>query len=379
MLKGPPCCVRAGFESGATAPFFMPRALPIEFSLELTPRTRVDVIDVRGEVSSRYGDALSAYPRALCCSFHTTAGYLDQSVAARLNQGPDGVMPYIDVFRTMFPEGAGYEHDKIERRMELSAAERPVEPLNADSHLAVMAGALRSCVSYLNRPGEPMSFIDLDGVHAGRPRTWRTSVIGYCAEETIAQTRLIVPVSGHSVESVNLKDPNLGVYQQCAELIRHHGVTKGRIRLSLAPGEKHAGLTVNEYETLLMRHDLSEVLRDPLRFMAEKAGHMLGNPRAIPAKTLDYAKYDLVRVFNRLVDALGLRESRVENVLSLAIAMPASRFLRMKRSVSLLVSDRDHSGQGAIIEGKYQSPILVQWQRGTRQARVLDVTLTRFI
>ncbi len=90
-----------------------------------------------------------------------------------------------------------------------------------------------------------------------------------------------------------------------------------------------------------MRHDLSEVLRDPLRFMAEKAGHMLGNPRAIPAKTLDYAKYDLVRVFNQLLDALGLHESMVESVLSRAIAMPASRFLRMKRSVSLFVSDRE--------------------------------------
>jgi thiamine phosphate synthase YjbQ (UPF0047 family) len=352
---------------------------PVEFMLELTPRARVDVIDVRAEVSSRYGDALIAYPRALCCSFHTTAGYLDQSVAARLNQSPDGVMPYIDVFRTMFPEGAGYEHDKIERRTELSPAQRPVEPLNADSHLAFMAGALRTCVAYLNRPGEPMSFIDLDGVHAGRPRTRRTSVIGYSHEETVATARVVVPVSGHSVESVNLKDPSLGVYAQCAELVRQHGVTKGRIRLSLAPGERHAGLTVNEYETLLMRHDLGEVLRDPLRFMAEKAGHMLGNPRAIPARTLDYAKYDLVRVFNRLVDALGLRESRVENILSRAIAMPASRFLRMKRSVSLLVSDRDHTGHGTIVEGTYQSPILVQWHRGARQARVLDVTVTRFM
>jgi thiamine phosphate synthase YjbQ (UPF0047 family) len=368
----------AGSESGASAPFFMPRPLPLEFALELIPRARVDVIDVRGEVSSRYGDALSAYPRALCCSFHTTAGYLDQGVAARLNQGPDGVMPYIDVFRTMFPEGAGYEHDKIERRTELSPAQRPIEPLNADSHLAFMAGALRTCVSYQNRPGEPMSFIDLDGVHAGRARTRRTSVIGYSAEETVAQARLTVPVS-HSIESVNLKDPRLGVYEQCAALVREHGVTTGRIRIALAPGERHAGLTVNEYETLLMRHDLSEVLRDPLRFMAEKAGHMLGNPRAIPAKTLDYAKYDLVRVFNRLVDALGLRESRVENVLARAIAMPASRFLRMKRSVSVLVSDRNHAGQGAIVEGTYQSPILVQWHRGARQSRVLDVTLTRFI
>src|SRR3954471_12913151 len=370
--------VRLVMSFGAAAPSLMP-ATPVEFSLELTPRARVDVFDVRGEVSTHYGDALDEYPRALCCSFHTTAGYLDQGVAARLNQGPDGVMPYIDVFRTMFPEGAGDEHDKIELRTELSPAQRPFEPLNADSHLAFMAGALRTCVSYQNRPGEPMSFIDLDGVHAGRPRTRHTTVLGYSAEETVAQARIIVPVSGHSVESVNLKDPHLGVYRQVADLVRQYGVAKGRVRLSLAPGERHAGLTVNEYETLLMRHDLSEVLRDPLRFMAEKAGHMLGNPRAIPAKTLDYAKYDLVRVFNQLLDALGLHESMLESVVSRAIAMPASRFLRMKRSVSLFVSDHGDASRGAIVEGTYQSPILVQWHRGARQDRVLDVTLTRFV
>jgi thiamine phosphate synthase YjbQ (UPF0047 family) len=352
---------------------------PVELIVEFRPRARVDVIDVRREVSDRYADALDTYPRALCYSFHTTAGFLDQSVAARLHQSPAGVMPYINFFRTMFPEGAGYEHDKMDRRTELSDAQRPVEPLNADSHLAFMAGALRTCVSYRNRCGEPMSFIDLDGVHAGRPRLRRTSVIGYSAEQPVAQTRVIVPVSGHSVESVNLKDPQLGVYEHCAELVARHGVTKGRIRLALAPGERHAGLTVNEYETLLMRHDLSEVLRDPLRFMAEKAGHMLGNPRAIPSRTLDYAKYDLVRVFNQLVDALGLRESFVESVLSRAIAMPAARFLRMKRSVSLLVSDCHAPGKGAIVEGTYQSPILVQWHRGSQYSRALDVTLTRFV
>src|SRR4051795_13326966 len=98
---------------------------PVEFDLELTPRARVDVIDVRRLVTQQFGDALDEYPRALCCSFHTTAGYLDQGVAARLNQSPAGVMPYIDLFRTMFPEGAGYEHDKIERRTELSAEQRP--------------------------------------------------------------------------------------------------------------------------------------------------------------------------------------------------------------------------------------------------------------
>jgi hypothetical protein len=352
---------------------------PAEFTLEITPRTRVDVIDVRRLVSARYGDALDPYPRALCCSFHTTAGYLDQSLVSRLQNSRGGVMSYIDVFRTMFPEGAGYEHDKMERRTELTEAQKPEEPQNADSHLAFMAGALRTCVTYKNRPNEPVCFIDLDGVHAGRPRRRVTSVIGYSREETVAQTRLVVPVSGHPVDSVNLKAPHLGIYEHCRELVAQHGVNTGRIRLTLAPGERHAGLTVNEYETLLMRHDLSEVLRDPLRFMAEKAGHILGNPRAIPARTLDYAKYDFVRVFNQLVDALGLRESLVESVLSRAIAMPASRFLRMKRAVSLLVSDRKTPGTGAIIEGTYQSPILVQWHRGPKPSRVLDVTLTRFV
>ena len=354
-------------------------AIPREFTLELSPRARVDVIDVRRVMAARHGDVLDAYPRALCCSFHTTAGYLDQSVAWRLNQSRAGVMPYIDLFRTMFPEGAGYEHDKLDRRTELTEAQKPVEPMNADSHLAIMAGALRSCVTYRNRPGEPVCFVDLDGVHAGRPRRRSTTVLGYSREEQVAQERLTVRVSGHAVDSVNLKDPQLGIYEQVASLVAAHGVTKGRIRLTLAPGERHAGLTVNEYETLLMRHDLREVLRDPLRFMAEKAGHILGNPRAIPARTLDYAKYDLVRVFNQLVDALGLGESMVESILSRAIAMPASRFLRMKRSVSLLVSDRVNPGVGAIVEGTYQSPILVQWQRGGRQSRTLDVTLTRFV
>jgi thiamine phosphate synthase YjbQ (UPF0047 family) len=352
---------------------------PLELTLELTPRARVDVIDVRRAISSRFGDALDEYPRALCSSFHTTAGYLDPGVASRLNQGRDGVMPYIEVFRTMFPEGAGYEHDKLERRTELSEDQKPVEPQNADSHLAVMAGALRTCVAYQNRPGAPVSFIDLDGVHDGRARRRLTSVLGYRVEEPVAHARLTIPVSRHPVDSVNLKNPRFGIYAQCAEMVARHGVAKGRLRVALAPGERHAGLTVNEYETLLMRHDLSEVLRDPLRYMAEKAGHMLGNPRAIPAKTLDYAKYDLVRVFNRLVDALGLRESMVETVLAKAIAMPAARFLRMKRSVSLLVSDRDVPGQGAIIEGTYQSPILVQWHRGAKPVRTLDVTLTRFV
>src|SRR5215213_10275845 len=199
---------------------------PLELTLELTPRARVDVIDVRDALSTQFGNVLEVYPRTLCCSFHTTAGYLDPGVATRLNQSRAGVMPYIEVFRTMFPEGAGYEHDKMERRTELTEAQRPVEPPNADSHLAFMAGALRTCVAYQNRLGEPVSFIDLDGVHAGRSRRRFTSVLGYSVEEPVAQLRLTVPVSGHAVDSVNLKNPQFAIYQQCTELVRAYGVTK---------------------------------------------------------------------------------------------------------------------------------------------------------
>ena len=147
----------------------------------------------------------------------------------------------------------------------------------------------------------------------------------------------------------------------------------------LAKAEQFASLTVNEYETLLMRYDLAEVLKNPLRFAAQKAKHAWNDPRAVPSKTIDYAKYDLVRAVNRLVDALGLAESAIERVLVQALAVPASRFLRMKRSVDLLVSDSKTPGTGRVIEGAYQAPIMVQWRRADKGERQVNVTLTRFI
>ena len=112
--------------------------------------------------------------------------------------------------------------------------------------------------------------------------------------------------------------------------------------MSLDPSERHSALTVNEYETLLMQYDLAEVLKNPLRFVAEKYRHAMANPRAVPAKTLGYAKYDLVRVLNQSLDTLGLRGSIVEKIMARTLAVPAARFFRMRRSVSLLVSDCQH-------------------------------------
>jgi hypothetical protein len=275
----------------------------------------------------------------------------------------------------LFPEGAGYEHDRLDRREDLDAHQRAVEPRNADSHLAFIASGLRPCVTHPNRPGESVHFVDLDGMVEGRPRRRLTRLIGFHAEHAVAKTRIEVPVSTHPIDSVNLKDFRLGVYDQLADFVARAGVYRGRLRIVLDPAERHSALTVNEYETLLMKHDLAEVLRNPLRFAAQQYRNVLANPRAVPAKTLGYAKYDLVRVLNQGLDTLGLRGSIVERLLARTLAVPAARFLRMRRSVSLLVSEREDGSVG-LIEGTYQSPILVQWERAPRQTRVLDVTLT---
>ena len=351
---------------------------PVEVSLEISPQARVDLVDVRQRIVDTHGELLGPFPRALYSSFHTTAGYLDQSLATRLNRQRNGLTPYLTFFRNVFPEGAGYKHDELHLRKELSEAQRRVEPPNADSHLAFISAGLRSCVTYRGRGGEPVYFIDLDGVYKGRPRQRVTTVLGFSTEEAVARDRVAVPMSAHPVESVSLKDPRFGIYERCRELIKRHGVTKGRIQLALGPGEDQAGLTVNEYETLLMRHDLAEVLRDPLRFMAEKSRHLLADPRSIPNKTIDYAKYDMVRVFNELVDTLRLSDSVVEQIISRFFGAPARHFLRMKRSVSLPISDRETPGTGHLAQGQYQSPILVQWRRAEPRTRLVDISLTRF-
>jgi thiamine phosphate synthase YjbQ (UPF0047 family) len=351
-------------------------ATPVEVTLELTPRARFDIIDVRERLRAAHGNLLDVYPRHLYHSFHTTAGYLEQSLAARLTRERETVAPYVEVFRAMFPEGAGYEHDQLDRRDDLTTEERAIEPRNADSHLTFMAAGLSTCVSYVNRPQEPVCFVDLDGITDGRPRRRLTSIVGFTRETAVAKVRIGVPVSNHPVDSVNLKDPKLGIYEQIIDLVNAHGVTSGRVRLELAGGERQAGLTVNEYETLLMRHDLAHVLRNPFRFAAEKGRHMWTNPRSIPSKALDYAKYDMVRALNQVLDATGLRESLLERLFARAIAVPAGRFLRMKRAVNLRV--RESGGHGVIADGRYQSPILVQWHRADARVREIEATVTRF-
>jgi hypothetical protein len=259
----------------------------------------------------------------------------------------------------------------------LSEEQKLAEPRNADAHLTFIGSGLTNCVTYPTRPGLPVYFIDLDGLNGQERRQRQTTVLGFNQETVAGRFVFPIPVSNHPVDSVNLKNERLGFFEELQFLVEKYDIAKGRINLALERSERDAGLTVNEYETLLMKHDLLEVLRNPVRFAAEKGRHMIRDPRAIPVKAKGYAKYDLVQVVNELVDTLGLNESILERIIDKFLALPASRFLRMKRSVSLLVSDQGRANP-EIVEGTYQSPILVQWRKASSQTRRITASFVRF-
>lgn len=348
-----------------------------EIRLNLEPARRFETIDITRDVALEGGGILERHLKSLYSSFHTTAGYLEPTVSRRLRARGDRMHGLFQVFRTLFPANAAYSHDQLHLRTELSEAQREVEPRNGDSHLTFIGSGMRNCITSLNRPDTPVYFIELDGVNAATRRRRTTAVLGYDEEDVVERIPVRVPVSRHPIDSVNLAEPRLGIVDLVNERLASAGIEKGRVDLALATGERDAGLTVNEYETLLMQHDLVEVLRDPLRFAALKGRHILDDPLAVPRKTLDYARYDFVVVMNTLMETFHLGESAVERLVAKVMAVPARRFLRSRR-VSFLASDHAGTGCAQLVRGTYQSPILVQWRPTDRQARDLQVSLVRF-
>ncbi len=350
---------------------------PAEVQLAIKPEARFQLIDVNERVRQEM-ESFEQYPKAAYCSLHTTAGYLEQGLSRRLKDNPESVSSFIGLFHNLFPPEADYQHDQLHLRDELSDAQKLVEPRNADSHLTFIGSGLENCVIYKNRPDNPVYFVELDGVNGTDARNRKTCVIGFNEERLIEKLTVEIPTSSHPMDSINLRNERLGFFNQLQEIINYYGIEKGRIDVSLKWNETNAGLTVNEYETLLMRQDLVEVLQNPMRYMARRGFNMLKDPLAIPNKAKNYAKYDLVQIVNEFLDKAGLSESLVERVLDKLLSVPASRFLRMKRSVSLLVNDTDEPGRGQIVQGQYQSPILVQWRKSDRQARKVEVSFIRF-
>jgi len=351
---------------------------PCEIQLTLIPQERFEVINVAATIREKFGDLASQYRKTLYCSLHTTAGYLDQTICSRLRNSKMHLEPFFRAFQKLFPPDAGYYHDQMQLRTELSEAQRRCEPQNADSHLTFIGAGLKNCVTYTNHPGMPVYFIDLDGKYQEVRRQRQTTILAYNDETVVHTDRLAIPVSHHSIDSINLKDPRLGFYDQVQSLLEKHDIVKGRVDIALPRKELHAGLTVNEFENLLIQKDLAEVLKDPLRYVARKGRSFLSEPLLIPEKVKYYATTDLVHIFNELMDALQVGRSVIEKIVSRVLSVPASRFLGMKRNISLLVSNGAENGKGRLVQGTYQSPILVQWRKAPERTRYLDVTITRF-
>jgi thiamine phosphate synthase YjbQ (UPF0047 family) len=347
---------------------------PTEIRLTLSPSRRFEAIDVNARIASESGDLLDRYRKTLYCSLHTTAGYLDQSLAGRMHHHHGRLAQFFDAWHTLFPQNAEYRHDQMELRSELSEEQKEVEPRNGDSHLTFIGSGMRNCVTYRNQPLAPVYFIDLDGTNGDTRRERRTTVVAYDEERLVVRESFAVPLSRHPIDSVNLADPKVGLVDRINEIVARSGIEKGRVDLVLGAAERNVGLTVNEYETLLMRHDLVEVLKDPLRFAVQRGRHMIDDPLAIPSKTLNYAKYDVPRAINSLIEALHWDHSVFERAMAKLMAVPAQRLLRSRR-VTFLASHDDNLGRPALVRGTYQSPILVQWKAAEGQARTIDIAL----
>lgn len=350
---------------------------PTELTMTLAPQGRFEAIDVNKRITQEAGDLLRRHRRALYTSFHTTAGYLDQSLCVRLNHQHDLVSQFFRAFHALFPQGGEYRHDQMHLRSELSDAQKIVEPRNGDSHLTFIGAGMRNCVTYRTRPDAPVYFIELDGKTEALQRQRKTTVVAYDHDEIVARSSVVIPVSKHPIDSINLADPKLGLLERINELVARAGVEHARVDLIVDPAERNVGLTVNEYETLLMQHDLVEVLRNPLRFARLKAGNMINDPRAIPGKTLNYAKYDGVHVLNSLMEALRLDEGSFERLVAKVMSLPARRFLRSRRVSFLAGADRQ-SNVPVMLRGTYQSPILVQWQPAEKRERHIDIVVVQF-
>ena len=353
-------------------------AQPREILLNITPRTRFAMIDVMARVREQHGDVFKDYGKTLCCSFHTTAGYLDQQFCAALGYSKERLRQFLLIFQQVFPPNAGYCHDCMRLRTELSESAKAQEPANADSHLTFMSAGLQNCVTYTTTANVPIYFIDLDGIYQHSRRTRRTTLLVYNkAVVTYRGTFAIPTTTAHAIDSFNLGDAQYGLFAHLHHLLDVYGIAHGRIDIRLAPEEHHAGLTVNEYETMLMRNDLPEVLRDPLRYMVRHSKELLCHPAAIPAKMRDYTIYDLIHFYNKMMDNVQVGRSLIDRGLAF-LSGPASRLFRLKRGIQLFISGSGATGQERIVRGMYQSPILIQSQQATKGVRCLEITLWAF-
>lgn len=346
----------------------MDRTLPF-VTLELQPEQRPEALDLRPHLEGEGGWSNgSLSPRLLCISYHTTAGFLDRSLRTRVGHDPARLRRFLDSLVAFFPPEAGYEHDRLHLRDELTDAQKLCEPLNADAHLAFIGGGFTNCTTYEAPSGEPIWFVDFDGIYRDREdrpiqRTRKATVVGFEHEDVLLRLPLEVEVPSGPV-ALNLGDPSVGLLDQVEAQVQRLGIEYGRVTLRLDPRERDVGLTVNEYEALLMSRDLIDVLERPFHFVWAVANRFSKTPLAAPVELAATA-------LTRALESLGITPSRRSRILSRALSSDSPRVLRMRRHANLAILPLEGStanAEGRIVRGTYQSPILVQ-RNGTADGR----------
>ena len=365
---------------------------PAAFPLELVANQRTEITDVVPLLAARYDGAMGPYQKLLFCSMHTTAGFLDPDMALKLEHRRESVEAVIQSAKRLFPSGAPYWHDRMNLRSELSDEQKLREPHNADSHLVYISMGLGSAVEYDNNPGQPVYFVDLDGMNAGFQRHRQSVAVGYNTRECVFEHVVEMKMPDKPVVSVNLGESVLGRELDLGLLIKTHQVHHGVVVLGLADDEEHAGLTVNEFEPLLIENDLAGVLDNPLHYMKKEAVGIVKDPRSLPKRAKKYLTHDLIQIINEIVATVGRHTSilhhvierlggsipYLERVIEYVATTSASRWMGLNRSVSLLIDNENSHTASGLVLGTYQSPILVQWRRPATQTRRVRIKVIRF-
>lgn len=330
----------------------------------------------------------SNFDRVAFCSVHTTAGFLEQPLVLKLGNNREGIESLVRSARRLFPEGAPYWHDRMELRSELSAEQRKHEPLNADSHLAFICLGLCNCVLYEFTPDHPVYFIDLDGKSKETFRSRKSMVVGYnnatCVHEETLKVDL--PKKNQCAVDLNRSLPDLQA------LVAKYQIHRGLVTIELAPGEKHAGITVNEFEALLVERDITDVLMNPLKYMLHNAPQFARHPLMVPSKAKNILQYEIrlairdgLRVANRsvsileyMVERLGIHLPLLEYVIDRIASPLEARWMNLGSTIQLLINAKDKDPLGRVVVGTYQSPILIQWRRPESDVREMRLRLLRF-
>ena len=319
----------------------MPAALP-HVTICLRPPRRHAVLPVRTAVR-RACPAVLQQPQVAYSAHHTTAGFLDAEVRAQIGPSEAAIRQFLAPYHMFFPYGADYQHDQMHLRTELRPEQRRCEPRNADAHLAYIGAGLVACLQTV--PTEPLALVDMDGVNkeTGRHRTRRVTAVGFTEARTVAEFDVTVPAPSRTVGATSLRDPRLGLIARIHAVLAEHAVHFGCVQLALTDDPDDAALVVNEYEKQLMRYDMTQVLRAPRYFQSTEQV-------PVPASAM--------------VENPGTRAPATEE--------PA---LRLQGTVRLLVRPPADNGTSRLVQGRYQSPIVLH---RTPRERTIRVTVMRY-